>query len=201
MSFDHLRDVCSAARSLSFQLNYSTAPDIHNLLLPVFQPAPAISLFWSAKIFALWSPKPWPALVHPWWLVEPEGQEEEAEASSCWYGGSGWEGGGFRSLMICEGEGVVSRVMRPAARWYGGVSGLATQWWYEPRKQDGSIPALPGQRLRKYFESFKFKGEREGAMTPAASWFCPNVLIRAATISWLTREGETVLMRLKHTIT
>ena len=43
--------------------------------------------------------------------------------------------------------------------------------------------------------------EREGAMTPAASWFCPNVLIRAATISWLTREGETVLMRLKHTIT
>ena len=37
MSFDHLRDICSAARSLSFQLNYSTAPDIHNLLLPVFQ--------------------------------------------------------------------------------------------------------------------------------------------------------------------
>ena len=46
-----------------------------------------------------------------------------------------------------------------------------------PRKQDGSIPAMPGQRSRKYFESFKFKGrEGEGAMTPAG-WFCRNVLI------------------------
>ena len=31
-----------------------------------------------------------------------------------------------------------------------------------PRKQDGSIPAMPGQRSRKYFESFKFKGRGGG---------------------------------------
>ena len=31
-----------------------------------------------------------------------------------------------------------------------------------PRKQDGSIAAMPGQRSRKYFESFKFKGRGEG---------------------------------------
>ena len=72
-----------------------------------------------------------------------------------------------------------------------------------PRKQDGSIPAMPGQRSRKYFESFKFKGrEGEGAMTPAG-WFCRNVLILPAIISWLTGGnwigGEDTISKL-HTV-
>ena len=163
MSFDHLRDVCSAARSLSFQLNYSTAPDIHNLLLPVLQPAPAISLFWSAKIFTLWSPKPWPALVHPWWLVEPEGQEEEA--SSCWYGGSGWEKGGFRSLMICEERGLWAGLWGPLPVDMGVWAG------WQPSDDTNRVNRMdpyqlwPGSGCANILKVSNSK-EREGAMTP-----------------------------------